>query len=39
MTQNRRNDPGPFLRMRGVNKIYPRGDEQLHALKDIVVIN
>ena len=29
------NDPGPFFRMRGVNKIYPMGDEQLHALKDM----
>ena len=35
MTQNRRNDTGPFFRMRGVNKIYPMGDEQLHALKDV----
>ena len=35
MTQNLRNDPGPFFQMRGVNKIYPMGDEQLHALKDI----
>ena len=35
MTQNLRNDPGPFFQMRGVNKIYPMGDEQLHALKDV----
>ena len=35
MTQNLRNDPGPFFQMRGVNKIYPMGDEQLHALKDM----
>ena len=35
MTRNLRNDPGPFFRMRGVNKIYPMGDEQLHALKDV----
>ena len=35
MTQNRRNDPSPFFEMRGVNKIYPMGDEQLHALKDV----
>ena len=35
MTQNRRNDPGPFFQMRGVNKVYPMGDEQLHALKDV----
>ena len=35
MTQNLRTDPGPFFQMRGVNKIYPMGDEQLHALKDV----
>ena len=35
MTQNLRNDPGPFFQMRGVNKIYPMDDEQLHALKDV----
>ena len=35
MTQNLRNDTGPFFQMRGVNKIYPMGDEQLHALKDV----
>ena len=35
MTQNLRTDPCPFFQMRGVNKFYPMGDEQLHALKDV----